>query len=93
METVILSLTDQIVRINPYAMPSDQTGLERQEVPFRPGCRQYFVRIDTDQMENLLQFVHKSDVDITLGIFDHFGSLRHFDTGYRKGSSLDNRSV
>ena len=93
METVILCLTDQVVRIDSNAMSSDQTGLERQEIPFRPGCRQHFVRINTDQMENLRQFVHKSDVDVTLGVFDHFGSLRHFDTGNRVGSGLDNRSV
>ena len=74
-------------------MSSDQAGLERQKVPFRPGRRQHFVRIDTDQMENLRQFVHKSDVDIALGILDHFGSLRHFDTGNREGSGLDDRPV
>ena len=51
METVILCLTDQVVRIDSNAMSSDQTGLERQEIPFRPGCRQHFVRINTDQME------------------------------------------
>lgn len=67
--------------------PPTRPGLKGRKFHFVPGCRQHFVRIDTDQMENLRQFVHKSDVDITLGVFDHFGSLRHFDTGYRKGSS------
>ena len=38
METVILCLTDQVVRIDSNAMSSDQTGLERQEIPFRPAA-------------------------------------------------------
>lgn len=43
----------QIVGVYTYAVTTHQTGLERQEVPFRGGCLQYVLSVDAELTEYL----------------------------------------
>jgi len=71
----------QIVRIDANAVTADQARLERQEVPLGAGGFQHFLRADTQTVANDRQFVHQSDVDVTLRVFDDLGSFGHHDRG------------
>ena len=69
----------QIVGVNADAMSPDEPWRERQEIPFGLGGGQHVLRVDLKQMANGRQLVHKSNVQVALGVLDHLGSLGNFD--------------
>ena len=76
-----LGLVGQIIRIHPDAVPPDQTGVEIQEIPLGARRRQDVAGVDPHAVENHGQLVHQGDVQVALGVFDHFGRLGHPDRG------------
>ena len=93
MKTVVLCLANQVIRIDTDAMTANQSGFEMQEVPFCSGRGQHLIRVDAYQMEYLGQLVHKSDIDIALGVLDHLGGFGHFYTGDRESSGRNHRAI
>src|SRR5690606_41786962 len=66
MIAVLLRLLCQIIRVHADTMTTYQSRLKRQKVPFRTGSFQDGMSVDAKYIENFGQFVHKSNIDITL---------------------------
>ena len=83
----------KVIRVNTYAMASDQTGFERQEVPFSRCCLKYILSVNAQFVENLRKLIYESDIDISLRIFYNLCSLSHFDTGRHVRTGFNDRTV
>ena len=60
-------------------MATHQTWGKFQEIPLGSGCFQYRLGIDLQQPKYFGELVHKRNVNVALGVFDHFGRFGHFD--------------
>jgi len=80
--TVTLGLKRKIKGIDSNAMPSDQAGLEVQEIPFGSRGTKNILRIYPKSIEYSGEFIDKTDVDVPLAILDDLGRLCNFDRGY-----------
>jgi hypothetical protein len=74
-------------------MTTDQARLELQEVPLRSGRVENLIGIDTDLLENDGQLIHQCDVQVALGILDHFASLGGPDAGATMHAGLHDTLV
>ena len=74
-----LRFVGEVIRIDADAVSAHQSGAERQEVPLRARGLENLQRIDAELVENQRQLVDQGDVDVALGVFDHFGGLGHPD--------------
>src|SRR5258708_1649801 len=74
-------------------MTAHQPRKERQEIPFRLRRREHVAGVDAERMADRRELVHECDVEVALGIFDHFGGLRDLDRGRAMDASLDCRAV
>ena len=83
----------EVIRIHTDAVTTDQTGTERQEIPLGAGCLENVKRINTHLREDLAELVHKGDVDVTLAVLNHLGSLSHLDGRSKVGSSCDDGGI
>ncbi len=72
-------LVGQVIGINPDAVPANQSGAHRHEVPLGARRLQHFGGVDVEQVADHRQFVGERDVEIALGIFHHLGRFRHAD--------------
>ena len=93
MVACLLGAKRQIIRIDPDAVAADQAGLEIQEIPFGPRRCQHVAGIDIERPKDQRQFVHESDVEVTLGVFDHLRRFGDLDRGCAVDAGLDDRSV
>ena len=80
----LLGLVGQVIGVNPDTMAADQSWTKRQEIPFGTGRLQDLKCVDPKSVENKLEFVYQSDIDIPLCVFNDLGCLCHFD-----GTSLE----
>lgn len=69
----------EVVGVYAYAVSSDESGVEREEVPFRRGCLNHVARLDAHAVENERQLVHQRDVDVALSVLNDFCSLGNLD--------------
>ena len=74
-----VSAMRQIVRVDPDAVPADQTRHEVEKVPFRACSRQHLLCVEAQLVEDDREFIHQGNVQITLGVFDYLGRLRNLD--------------
>jgi hypothetical protein len=77
--TGLLRAERQIVRIDPDAVTADEPRGEFLKIPLGASRGQHVAGIDAETPEQGRKLVHESDVKITLGVFDDFCRLRHFD--------------
>jgi hypothetical protein len=77
--TNLLRFERQVVRIDPDAMAAHQSRIKILEIPFCSRRRQNIPRINIELLEDRRQLVHESNIEIALGILDHFSSLGDFD--------------
>jgi hypothetical protein len=89
----LLRLVGQVVGIDADAVAAHQARFERQEVPFAAGGRKHFASVEAETREQHGQFVDQGDVDVALGVFDHFGSLGHTDAAGLVGAGGDDGAV
>ncbi len=73
----------QVIRIYPDAMPTDQAGTKRQEIPFGSCGFEHIERVDSQLVEDQRQFVHQRDIDVALDVLDH---LCRFGHAHRRGA-------
>ena len=79
MVTQHLGLVRQVVGIDTDAVPTDQSGLELQKVPFGPGRFEHLAGVQPQAVEDDGQFVHQRDVEVSLGVLDHLGGFGGLD--------------
>ena len=79
MITQFLRLVGEIIRIHADTVASNQAREERKEIPFCPRRIQYGLGIDAQLVKNNGKFVHKSDINISLTVFNYLGRFRHLD--------------
>ena len=60
-------------------MATNKTRLESEKVPLSAGCSKHLVGIDTHAVENHGQLINEGDIDVALGVFDHFSGFGYFD--------------
>ena len=63
------------------------------EIPFGPGGGEHIAGIDTQSFEDSGKFIHQCDVEIALGVFDHFCGFGHFDRGRAVDAGLDDGTI
>ena len=78
---------------NADAMPTNQTGLERQKIPFSPSRFQYFFSIYAHHIEKLSEFVDKRNVEVALSILNHFSGFGNFYRRSQESSGSDDGLV
>src|SRR6185312_2525306 len=83
----------QVIRVDADAVPADQARLKGLEVPFGPSRRQYVPGVDPEPVEDRRQFVHESDVEVTLRVFDDLRGFRHLDRRRAVNAGLDHRAI
>ena len=88
-----LRLVGQVIGIDADAVPADEPRPERQEIPFRAGGLQHFLRVDAEAVEDHRQLVHQRDVEIALRVLDHLGRLRDPDLDARCMPAVDHGAV
>jgi len=69
---------NQIIRVDADAVPSYQTRIEFQKVPFGSGSFQHIVSIDTYTAENNGKLIHQGNIDITLSILNNLCRFSNF---------------
>ena len=83
----------EIIGVDPDAVSSDKSWLERQKVPFRSRGGEHLVRVDSDQMENFRKLIDECDVQVPLGVFNDFCRFRHLDAACLVRAAGQNGSV
>ena len=89
----LLGAIGQVIRIDSDAVTADQPRLKRQEIPFRARGREHVASIDLERLKDQRQLVHKGDVEIALGVFDHLGRLGNLDRGRAMNAGFYDRTV
>ena len=84
-----LRFMGEVIGVYTDTVTANQARTERQEVPFGTGCQQYGFGIDVHFVENHGQFVDQGDVQVALGVFNHFGGFGHFDAAGFVGADGD----
>ena len=72
-------LIGQIIRIYADTVSSDKSRSKFQEIPFGSCRLQYRLGIDAHLIKDHGQFIHKSNIDISLAVLNYLGSLCHLD--------------
>ena len=79
MVAKLLGPVCKIIRIHADTVPAHKARAEVQEIPFRPRRFQHGLCVNPHPVENDGELVHKGNVNIPLGVFDHLGRFRHPD--------------
>ena len=88
-----LGLVGQVVGVDADAVATDETGAEREEVPFAAGGGKYGVGVEAEPIEEHGQFIDEGDVDVALGVFDDLGGFSDADAGGEMGAGGDDAAV
>lgn len=72
---IAFSTLGEIVGIHTYAMATNKTGTEGEEVPLGASSFKYVEGVDAHLVENLGELVNESDVDVALGVLNDLGGL------------------
>ena len=91
--TVLLGFLGEVVGVNANAVAPDEAGFEGEKVPFCGCSGKHVVGIDPHAVEDHGQFVDEGDIDVALGVFDHFGRFGYPDGGGEVCSSGDDGAV
>ena len=91
--TVLLGFLGEVVGVNADTVAADEAGFEGEEVPFCGGSGKHFVGVDPHTVEDHSQFVDEGDVDVALGVFNHFGRFGYPDGGGEVRSGGDDGAV
>ena len=76
-----LRLIDEVIRIDPDAVATDQPRLEAERIPLRIHRSNNLVRVDIHAMKDHGKLIHKSNVDIALRILRDLCCLCHANRG------------
>src|SRR5690349_24595873 len=82
-------LVRKVIRVDAYTMTPDKARFERKKIPFCSCGLKYFMGVDADTVEDQRKLVDKGNVNVTLGIFNHFCRFSHLDGGCFVGACLD----
>ena len=74
-------------------MPTYETWLEGEEVPFRACSSENITGINIQFVKNYGKLIHEADVDVALRIFDGFCSFGYFDAWSEVGAGFDDGEV
>ena len=83
----------EIVRVYTDAVSPDQAGAEGEEIPLGTGSLQDLQRINSQLIKDECQLVHQRDIQVALGILDHFCGFCYFDAGGAVHTGGDNGFV
>src|SRR6266568_626867 len=88
-----LSLVREVIGIDPYAMSSDETGSEGQEIPLGSGRVQDFGGVEAELVENDGKLVDEGDVEVPLCVFYHLGGFGYSNRRGPVNACADHRRV
>ena len=88
-----LGLMGKVIGVHANAVTTDETWPEGQEVPLGASGLQHGVSIDAHLIEDDCQLVDESDVQVTLRVLDHLGSLCHANAFGFVGAGGDNAGI
>ena len=88
-----LGLVSQIIRIHADAVPADEAGAKRQEIPLGTRRLKDLQRVDADPVENDRQLVHQRDIEVTLRVLDDLGRFRDLDARRGMNTRRDDACV
>lgn len=91
--THALGFVQQVIRVHTDAMPADQTGPERQEIPLGAGGFEHIERVDAELVEDQRQLVDQRNVDVALDVLHHLGRFGHADRFGAPGAGRDDAGV
>ena len=74
-------------------MAADHAGAEREKVPLAASGLKHLQGVDANPLEDNGEFVNKGDVEVALAVFNHLGSLGHFDAAGFPGAGPDDAAV
>src|SRR4051812_17922833 len=83
----------QIIWIHAYAVPSDQTRSEGQEIPFGSCCIKDVGGVYIEQAKDQRKLVDERHVEVALGVFDNFCRFGDHDRRRPMYSRRDNRAI
>ena len=86
-------LVRKVIRVYANAMAAHQAGPEGQKVPLAASGLQHGFGVDVHLVEDEGQLVDEGNVDVALGVFDHFGGFGHFDAAGFVGAGHDDLVV
>lgn len=72
---------DEVVRIDADTVATNQARREIQGVPLGIHGLDDFFRVDIHMVESAGYFIHESNIDVTLGIFDELGRFSYSKVG------------
>lgn len=78
---VALCALRKIVWVDSDAVSTDQSRLERQEVPLGRSCFENVLCVYSHEGEDFRQLVDESNVYVTLRVLDYLGGLGNLDGG------------
>ena len=93
MKAQLLGLIGEVVGVHANAVPAHKAGTEGQEVPFAASGFKHFKSVDAQSAKDNGKLVHKGDVEVALGVFNHLGSLGHLDAGGPVDARRDHGTV
>src|SRR4051812_10710029 len=83
----------EIVRIDADTVTTDQPRREPQEIPFGSGSVDHVHLIDAQLLANRRELVHQRNVEVALGILEHFSGLRRPDVRSPMNTSRYDRAI
>ena len=89
----LVGLVRQVIRVHADAVPADQPGSKRQEIPLRSCGFEHFGRVQVHLVEQQRKLVHERDVEVALRVLDHLGGLRDLDRRRAVDASVDDCAV
>ena len=91
--TQFLRLIDEIVRIDPDAVTSDQPRAKSERIPLRIHRFEHLIRIDMHQMEGDRKLIHEGDIDIALCILHELCRFCDQDRGNGINACFDDGAI
>ena len=88
-----LGALSEVIRIHTDAVTTYEAGTEGKEIPLGPSCFEDIEGINAHLGEDLAQFVHESDVDVTLTVLNDLSSFGNLDSRSKVGSSCDDGGI
>ena len=83
----------QVIGINTNAMTTNQTRFKTQRIPLGVHPRQNLIRVNTHSVTDHSDFIHESDINITLAVLYNLHCFRSLDIRDTECASLDHNVI
>ena len=83
----------EIERVNTDTVTAHQPRREGQEIPLRSRCGQHISGANAHPVKDQRNLVHQRDIEVALGVFDHFGGFSDLDVRRFMQANIYNRAV